>query len=464
MMRRILGGLALALTWAAVACADPADASRARAREILSRLIAVDTSLGRGNVPEVTAYLAEQFRRGGFAPKDVTELKLGDTGSLVVRYRGRATGKRPVDFLAHLDVVVARRSDWARDPFQLTEEDGYFFGRGTLDMKQEAALQAATFLRLRAEGYVPDRDLVLVFTGDEETSGGTAVDLLMNHRDLVDAEFALNGDGWGGVLDEKTGRPLIYFVQGAEKSSATYRLTVTNAGGHSSEPRPDNAIYQIADALKAIQGHVFPLEWNDWTLGAFRVAGQVTPGGLGAAMARFGADPHDLEAAEVIARDPAYAGRLRTTCVATMLEGGHAMNALPQSATATINCRIFPGTTAEDVAQVLAGLVGPNVQIRQAYEALRSQPSPLRQDVLDAVSKAVAAAHPGALVAPTQSSYATDGAFFRNAGIPTYGVSGVFTKTSEMFAHGLNERIRVEEFYAGLAHWYAMMKAVSGGG
>ena len=438
------------------------DAVRAQAREIFAHIVGIESSIGKGNVPEVAKYLAARFQAGGFPAADIHILPLGETASLVVRYRGNGHGAKPIDFMAHMDVVTAKRSDWQRDPYHLTEENGFFYGRGTSDVKQEAALLTATFLRLKAEGFVPTRDLIITFSGDEETAQATAKDLVTAHRDLVDAEFALNGDGGGGVLSEGSAKPLIFYVQGAEKSSAQFLLTTRNPGGHSSEPRPDNAIYELADALKAVQRYEFPVQWNEWTLGDFKAASVVTEGSMGAAMKRFVADPGNAAAAAEIAKNPAFVGRIRTTCVATMLTGGHAENALPQSATATVNCRIFPGTGAADVQKTLQGLVGPKVEVRQGYDALVSDASPMRADVMNAVAKAVAASDPGAPVVPTQASYATDGAVFRNAGIPTYGVGGVFIMASEEFAHGLNERIRVKEFYNGLTYWDVLIKALAG--
>jgi acetylornithine deacetylase/succinyl-diaminopimelate desuccinylase-like protein len=446
---------------------DPSPATappavRVQAREIFAHIVGIESSIGKGNVPLVAKYLAERFQAGGFPAADIHILPLGETASLVVRYRGSGRGGRPIDFMAHMDVVTAKRGDWQRDPYRLIEENGFFFGRGTSDVKQEAALLTATFLRLKAEGFVPTRDLIITFSGDEETAQATARDLVTAHRDLVDAEFALNGDGGGGVLSEGSAKPLIFYVQGAEKSSAQFLLTTHNPGGHSSAPRPDNAIYDLADALKALQHYEFPLKWNEWTLGDFKAASLVNPGPLGAAMAKFAADPGNAAAAAEIAKDPAFVGRLRTTCVATMLAGGHAENALPQSATATVNCRIFPGTGAADVQKTLQGLVGPKVEVRQGYDALVSDASPMRADVMNAVAKAVQAAAPGTPVVPTQAAYATDGAVFRNAGIPTYGVGGVFIMASEEFAHGLNERIRVKEFYNALIYWDVLIKALAG--
>jgi len=466
-LSRFLGAWALGANLVAAAAgananAPAPDAVRAQAREIFAHIVGIESSIGKGNVPLVAKYLAERFKSGGFADADIHILPLGETASLVVRYRGKAGGGKPIALMAHMDVVTAKRSDWQRDPYTLTEENGIFYGRGTSDVKQEVALLTATFLRLKAEGFVPTRDLIITFSGDEETAQDTARDLVTAHRDLVDAEFAINGDGGGGVLSEGTAKPLIFYVQGAEKSSAQFLLTTHNPGGHSSQPRSDNAIYDLADALKAVQRYEFSVMWNEWTVGDFKAASKVTEGPIGAAMARFAADPGNIAAAAEISKNPAFIGRIRTTCVATMLAGGHAENALPQSATATINCRIFPGTSAEDVRKTLQGLVGPKVDVRQGYDPLVSNASPMRADVMKAVAKAVAASDPGAPVVPTQAAYATDGAVFRNAGIPTYGAGGVFVMDSEVFAHGLNERIRVKEFYNGLVYWYVLIKALAG--
>jgi acetylornithine deacetylase/succinyl-diaminopimelate desuccinylase-like protein len=453
---------AAAVSAAAPSASAAPNAVRAQARDIFAHIVGIESSIGKGKVPVVAKYLAERFKAGGFPAADIHILPLGETASLVVRYRGDGSGGKPIAFIAHMDVVTAKRGDWQRDPYVLTEENGFFYGRGTSDVKQEVALLTETFLRLKAEGFVPKRDLIIAFSGDEETAQATARDLVTAHRQLVDAEFALNGDGGGGVLSEGSAKPLIFYVQGAEKSSAEFLLTTHNPGGHSSEPRSDNAIYELADALKTLQGYEFPVKWNEWTLGDFKAASRVTQGPLGEAMAHFAADPGNAAAAAEIAKNPAFVGRIRTTCVATMLAGGHAENALPQSATATVNCRIFPGTGAAEVQKTLQGLVGPKVDVKQGYDALVSDASPMRPDIMNAVAKAVAASDPGAPVVPTQAAYATDGAVYRNAGIPTYGVGSVFIMDSEEFAHGLNERIRVKEFYNGLIYWDVLIKALAG--
>jgi acetylornithine deacetylase/succinyl-diaminopimelate desuccinylase-like protein len=459
---KFYGILLIALSGTAAAAPAVSDRDRAEAREIFASAIAFETSIGNGQVPKLAESLADRFRKGGFAASDVTIVPSGETASLVVRYHGDGSGGRPIALLAHMDVVAAKRSDWKRDPFKLIEENGTFYGRGTIDIKSEVVLLTETFLRLKAQHFVPTRDLIIYFSGDEETLQKSSEDVVANHRELVDAEFALNGDGGGGVLAEDTGKPLQFYVQGAEKSSATFSLTARNPGGHSSMPRADNAIYELAAALTAVQHYQFPVMTNEWTLGDLRAAGTLTPGPLGAAMRRFAADPTDAVAAAEISKTPAFVGKLRTTCVATMLAGGHADNALPQSAVGTVNCRIFPGVSPATVQQQLQALAGPAIEITSNYEPLASDASPLRQDVIAAVGKALAASNPGATIVPTMAAYATDGAVFRKHGIPTYGVSALFSKPSEEFAHGLDERIPVASFYSGLAYWDVLLHALAG--
>ena len=463
-MRRWMSALA---TSAVLMCVTATHAEapapvRTEARDIFAHLIAYKTSAGLGQVPVMANYLADKFRAAGFPAEDVHVVPLGETAALVVRYRGTGEGGKPILLMAHMDVVTAKPEDWQRDPFRLVEEDGFFFGRGTSDIKSEVALLTTTFLRLKAEKFVPTRDLILAFTGDEETTGATAQALATQYRNLIDAEFALNGDGGGGDLDDKTGKPTTYEVQGAEKSYASFTLTAHNPGGHSSAPRPDNAIYELADALKSLQAFTFPVQWNDWTIGSMKAAAPFTPGELGHALGEFAAKPGDPRAAAVISRYPYMVGRIRTTCVATMLSGGHADNALPQSATATVNCRIFPGTPVEDVRSTLRRLAGPKIDVQVLDHPVVGPPSPMRADVLAAVGKAVHVNYPGVPIVPAQSSGATDGVFYRAAGIPTYGVSSIFIKESDSFSHGLNERVPVAAFYAGLDHWYVLLQTLAG--
>ncbi|HEV8695059.1 MAG TPA: M20/M25/M40 family metallo-hydrolase [Lysobacter sp.] len=460
MQRSTLAAL-LALAIAFPCGAAKLDANQARAREIFSKLISYKTSAGFGQVPAMANYLAAQFRDAGFPEADIHVLPLGETASMVVRYRGNGSGGKPILLMAHMDVVTAKPEDWQRDPFTLIEENGYFYGRGTYDVKDGVATLTSTFLRLKKEGFVPTRDLVILFSGDEETQMATVQDLVKNHRDLIDAEYALNSDGGGGTLAED-GRPLVYSLQTAEKTYVSFDLTVRNPGGHSSLPRADNAIYELAGALKRLQAYRFPVMWNDTTLASFAASGKVTPGKVGDAMRAFAKNPNDTAAAEVLAGSPTDVGKTRTTCVATMLRGGHADNALPQSATATVNCRIFPGVAVDAVKQTLQEVAGKGVEITTIGVPTASDASPLRPDVMAAVTKAVHARHPGVPVVPAQESGATDGLHLRAAGIPTYGVGEMFIKDSDAFAHGLNERVPVQGFYDGLEHWYVLVKELAG--
>lgn len=446
------------------AAAAQRDQQQQQARELFVRLIAFDTAAGQGQVPAMAGYLADRLRQAGFDDADLHILPFADTASLVVRYPGDGSGGRPILFLGHLDVVPANPADWQRDPFVLVEEDGYFFGRGTQDMKADITALVVTFIRLKREGFVPDRDLVLVFTGDEETEQATVRDLLSRHRHLLEADFAINGDGWSGVLDDATGQPRLYYLQGAEKAYATFELTARNPGGHSSEPRRDNAIYELAGALQALARYRFPVMSNDWTLASLAASGLVAEGDLGSALRRFAADPGDEEAADRLALEPAYVGRTRTTCVATMLSAGHAENALPQAATATVNCRVFPGMTIAQVGDLLQGAVGASVDVALISPEFDSVASPLRADVIAAVSAAVHAVYPDVPVVPDQPSFATDGSFLRAAGIPTYGASGLFVRPGESFAHGLDERIPVSSFYNGLVYWHTLLMTLAGRG
>ncbi len=442
--------------------ASPAPQSvREQAREIFKTVIGFRTSEGLGQVPTMANYLADQFRQAGFPNDDVHVLPLGETASLVVRYRGDGRGGKPILLLAHMDVVTARPEEWERDPFTLVEEGGFFYGRGSIDNKQGVTVLTTTFLRLKKEGFVPKRDLIIAFTGDEETGMLTTRDLATTHRALIDAEFVLNSDDGGGFLNEK-GEPQYLDIVGAEKISAGFELTVRNPGGHSSAPRADNAIYELADVLKTLQSYRFPVMTNDWTLGSFKAVGARTPDALGEAMTRFAANPKDEAAADVISTSPYDVGKTRTTCVATMLRGGHATNALAQTATATVNCRIFPGTPVSDVQSTLQKLAGDKVEVRLLDHTMPADASPLRKDVIAAVTKALQAIHPGVPVIPGMVPWATDGSVFRAAGIPTYGVGASFIRPDDNFAHGLNERIPVQSFYDELTYWHVLLKELAG--
>lgn len=464
MIRSMFALAAALLATGPASAAGPAapEAVRAEAREMYRTVIGFKTQEGAGQVPVMAHWLADRFRDGGFPAEDIHVLPLGETASLVVRYRGTGKGGRPILFLAHMDVVTARREDWQRDPFTLVEENGYFYGRGTNDIKSDITTLSMTFLRLKRAGFRPTRDLIIAFTGDEETTQATTRDLVTRHRALLgDAEFALNGDGGGGVLDAVTGEPQLFYVQGAEKAFASFELTVRNPGGHSSMPGKDNAIYELADALKALQAWRFRVMWNDWTLGSLKESAANVPGVAGKAMARFAANPGDQAAADALFDLPDYVGRTRTTCVPTLLQGGHAENALPQSATVTVNCRVFPGMGIDEVHATLQRVVGAGVEVKALGTPAVADASPRREDVLRAVTRAVHSRYPAVRIVPDMAPYSTDGVVFRGAGIPTYGVGGIFLKDGDGFAHGLDERLPVEAFYYGLDHWHAIIQELA---
>lgn len=433
------------------------------AREIFDDIIGMRTAAGHGNVPAMAEYMADLFRSAGFDDEDVhlipQTLSTGEqAASLVVRFRGNGlSGRKPVLFLAHMDVVDAIRSDWERDPFTLIEEDGFFFGRGTLDNKMGITTLTTTFLRLKRAGFTPTRDLVLAFSGDEETGMETTRALVTTHRNLTDAEFVLNADAGGGYQDHDH-KPVAYLLQAAEKTYATFELIIRNPGGHSSTPRIDNAIYELATVLKNIEAHRFPGRINDITQGYFRKFSSLVPEPAAGAMSAFAEDQTDEAARAVLERMPGQVGVTRTTCIATMLRAGHAENALPQSATATVNCRIFPGITADDIkARLFEIAANPELEIVMLGEPLESPVSPMREEVSALVTDA-AHAHYGVVpVIPYMAPYGTDGMETRLAGMDTYGVSGLFIRQEDTFAHGLNERVPVRSFYTALEYWHQIL-------
>jgi len=320
----------------------------------------------------------------------------------------------------------------------------------------------STFIRLKKEGFVPTRDLILAFSGDEESGMRTTRMLAYERPDLAEAEFALNSDAGGGDLD-RDGEALAYTLQAAEKTYATWEITVRNPGGHSSRPRPDNAIYDLADAIKRIQAHRFPVRYSDMTLEYFRETGKLLGGEVGAAMLRFAENPEDTAASDRLAIESSYVGSTRTTCVVTMLRAGHAENALPQSATATVNCRIFPGVAAAEVERVLRGVVANDaIEFALLEEPTESPISELREDVVDAVAEAVNGRYPRVKLIAYMESGGTDGMHFRRAGIPTWGASGIFMDPDEMYAHGLNERVPIKAFYDALDHWSIIIHRLAG--
>ena len=438
------------------------------ALEIYRHIISIRSAAGHGRVPEVANYLANQFRNGGFNEADIhvlpQTLSTGEeTASLVVRYEGDdSSGREPILLIAHMDVVDALPKDWERDPFTLVEEDGYFFGRGTLDDKFGITTLTTTFLRLKAAGFVPNRDLIIGFTGDEETGMETTRSLATEYRELTDAEYVLNADGGGGFLDHDH-KAVAYLIQAAEKTFATFELTIRNPGGHSSLPRPDNAIYELATVLKNIEAYTFPTRINDITQGYFEKSAAVTAAPVGDAMRRFAANPNDEEALAVLNEHPEHYSVTRTTCVATMLSAGHAENALPQSATATVNCRIFPGVAVEDVrARLIEVGATDTLEIETMGEPVSSPASPINEEVNAAVANAVHNQHPDIPIIPYMAPYGTDGKVMRLAGMPTYGVMGLFFRPEDEFAHGLNERVQVDAFFGALEYWHDMLTDLAG--
>lgn len=463
-MKKLMLALASLTLISSLAMAQDRNSEHAKKTlEIYTRIIEVETAKNLGNVPEVANYLASELINAGFPPADVEVLPNGETASLIARYRGNdSSGRAPILLLGHMDVVEARPEDWERPPFELTKDENYFYARGTIDNKFGVAQLTSTFIRLMKEGFVPNRDLILVFSGDEESGMVTTRQLAYDRPDLAEAEFALNSDAGGGELNED-GKALVYTIQAAEKTYITWEITARNPGGHSSRPRPDNAIYDLADAITKIRNYRFPVRWNDMTLEYFDVTGQQVGGELGDAMMRFASNPEDEAAADRLAVESSYVGSTRTTCVVTMLRAGHAENALPQSATATVNCRIFAGDPASEVLAALQQVVGNDaIEFDEIYPPTESPVSELREDVRAAISEAVHSRYPGIRMLAYMESGGTDGMHFRRAGIPTWAASGIFMNPDEMFAHGLNERVPIKTFYDALDHWSTIIKELAG--
>jgi acetylornithine deacetylase/succinyl-diaminopimelate desuccinylase-like protein len=454
-------GLALAAGLAAHPCAKAEDTVppkyAALAKEVLKTSIGYRTVEGGGQLQPYAEYLAGVLKDGGFDPKDIRVAERGGVPTLVATLHGKSA-QSPILLSGHMDVVEAKPQDWERDPFKAVEENGYIYGRGSLDMKSGVTSMVVTLVRLKQEGFVPSHDLVLVLSGDEETHMRSAKALA---EEFPGAGLCLNADAGGGLLSED-GKPVAFYVQGAEKTYADYRLEVTNPGGHSSLPRADNAIYQLAHALTKIEAYTFPVQTSDITLAFFKGTGPSYGGDIGKAMLAFAGDPRDEAAIAELRKHPDLVGQLGTTCVATMLEGGHALNALPQRAAANVNCRIFPGVNPDAVKDTLAKVIGdPGIKISYVEEPASSDASPLRKDVMAAVRKAVDERFPGLPIIPQMSPGASDSIYFRGKGVPSYGVSGVFIKASDDFSHGLNERVPADYFVPDLAHWHTLLKELA---
>jgi acetylornithine deacetylase/succinyl-diaminopimelate desuccinylase-like protein len=431
------------------------------ARDFLEELIEIDTTHETGDNTAAAQAMADRLLAAGFPPEDVQVLAPAERkGNLVARYRGRESGRKPLLLLAHIDVVAADPKDWTLPPFTFIEEDGYYYGRGTTDDKDEAAIHIANLIRMKEEGFVPDRDIIVALTADEESGTHNGVVwLLENHPELIDAEYALN-EGGGGAM--KDGIHVTNAVQASEKVYQTFILETVNPGGHSSLPVKDNAIYHLADALVRIRNHDFPVSLNEVTQMFFARSAELEEGELAEAMRGVLASPPDPSAIAYLSDTPYYNSRLRTTCVATRLDAGHADNALPQRARATVNCRVLPGESIDAVQNTLATVIGNDkISISPAAPAKPSPPSPLTPEVLGAIETITDEMWPGVPVIPTMGTGATDGLYLRIAGIPVYGVSGLFNDIDDARAHGQNERIRIESYFEGQEFLYRLTKSLS---
>ncbi|KAF0171523.1 MAG: hypothetical protein FD124_2217 [Alphaproteobacteria bacterium] len=458
-MRRLAG----MKTFTVAACAAgalltaaPAHAQRpdqTAFRALYQELVEIDSSAATGSCTRAVNAMATRLRAAGFGEGDVRVIVpegAPEDGNMVAVLRGSNRRAPAVLLLAHIDVVNARREDWERDPFTLVEENGFFYGRGTADDKAMAAVFTALMVRLRRENFRPRRDIKLALTCGEETSNRVnGVDyLLKNHRDLMQAGFAIN-EGAGGTLSAD-GKPVALEVQAGEKIHQVMALEVTNPGGHSSRPRPDNAITQLSAGLGRLATHRFPVELTAVTRTFFERMAPIVGGDMGAAMTALSANPADEAAASRVAQDPSFNAVMRTTCVVTQVEGGHAPNALPQSAKATLSCRVLQGHTAEEVqAELQRAVADPAIKVEIVRRREGSVAPQLTRQIMAPVERAAARMWPGVPIIPTMTPGATDGRFLNTAGIPTYGMSGMFSVPGEVNAHGLNEKIRVRSLYEG---------------
>ncbi|HEY3306031.1 MAG TPA: M20/M25/M40 family metallo-hydrolase [Candidatus Binatia bacterium] len=461
MMRLLSSCLAVALS-GGFAYAQPFTPHQQLAREIYKELVDINTTDSVGNTTLAAEAMARRLRRAGFPEDDIHVLGSdARKGNLVTRLRGTGA-RRPILLLAHLDVVEARREDWSFDPFKFQEQDGYFLGRGTSDDKAMAAIFVANLLRYKQEGFVPDRDIILALTADEEmgdvpTNGVSW--LLKRYKNLIDAEFALNE---GGGISLRNGKPAVSRLQVSEKISVMYRLEVKNPGGHSAVPTRDNAIYHLAEGLRRLVRHAFPVKLTEATRAYFERLASIESGQDAEDMRAILRNPADLAATSRLSTRPSYNAQLRTTCVATRLDSGIAKNALPQTARATVNCRVLPGESVAEVQQTLVRvLANDKIVVSQMEDYTPSLPSPPRPDLVQAIERLTAEFWPGAAVVPVMSTGATDSRFLRNAGIPAYGHSGLASEPGDNRAHGKDERLAVKSFFDGLEYQYRLVKALS---
>ena len=455
----------LALTGAPFsAAAQTLSPNQQLAREIYKELVEINTVTPTGDTFQAAEAMAARLRAAGYSAGDLQVFNPAPRkGNLVARLHGTGA-RKPILLMAHLDVVEARREDWSVDPFKLLEKDGYFYARGSGDDKFMAATFVSNMIRYKQEGYRPDRDIILLLETDEEIGDKDAVGIqwmIKNHRDLIDAEFALNE---GGRVGLKNGKPLRNDLQTSEKVFVNYSFEVKNSGGHSSLPTRDNAIYHLAEGLARLSKYDFPVALNETTRAWLELAAPLEDPQIGAAMNSVASGRPDPAALARLSAMPAYNAQLRTTCVATMLEGGHAFNALPQRAQANFNCRVLPGEPIEDVQKTLVRVVDDNqISVTPTLIDPSSKPSPLNPEIVQAVERVTAKFWPGIPVIPTMSAGATDGLFLRNAGIPTYGTSGLAGDIDDVRSHGRDERILVKSFNDGQEYLYQLVKALSSG-
>ena len=439
------------------------DTEKQLAHDIYKEFIEIQSGFTTGSTTPVAEAAAARLRAAGFSDSDIfVGGAIPKKANLVVRYRGIGA-RKPILLLAHTDVVEAKREDWSMDPFQLSERDSFFYGRGTGDDKAQAAVWIANLIQYKREGFKPDRDIIVALTADEEGGGPyNGVDwLLKNHRDLIDAELALNEGGWG---EESKGKKISNDLQVSEKYVLNFRFEVRNKGGHSSMPVRDNAIYRLAEALQRLADFGFPLKTNEVTAAYFQQMATIETGPLKDDLTKIASSSQEAMQ-RVAAASPAWNSTLRTTCVATMLEGGHAINALPQVAAATVNCRVLPEDSPEYVLNTLQKVVADEqVIVQQLSDFGKAVASPLRPDVLKVVSDITTRMWPGVPTVPIMVMGATDGRYLRAAGIPTYGIQGFFMDRDDIRFHGRDERLGVESFFEGQAFLYELVKRLSSAG
>ena len=468
MSLRALTAAALATCWLSIATprahaqALTLNPEQQKLHEIYKELIETNTedSAGVGSVTKAAEQIAARFRAAGYPDADIHLLgPTEDKHSIIVRLHGTGA-RKPLLLIAHLDVVMALPSDWTSDPFKLVEKDGYYYGRGSIDDKAMASIFVANMIRYKKEGFVPERDIILALTPDEEKSGQLGANwLVQNHKDLIDAAYAIN-EGGGGSL--KNGKPFLQAVQATEKAFTNFTLTVKNPGGHSSVPRPDNAIYQLAEGLVRFEHFKFPVQLNDVTRAFFSGTAAIESPANAAAMRSLLKNPNDAEAAATLSKDPRYNSILRTTCVATRLSGGHADNALPQTATALVNCRVFPNVPIDSVRNTIIRVLNDTgIVVSPSEQLAATSPSPLMPELMEPIKTLTDRMFNGVPVIPFMSTGATDGRYLRAGGIPTYGVSGLFLEPSDVRAHGRDERVPQKSLYDSQEFLYQLVKMLA---